>query len=170
MVFIGPVSAGAETKGAAAHYEGRMIDLGADWEGAQACVVDGPDDVWCYRTQADMEEAMDGRADATLARLDSTDTIDAYCINRSDLYLILYENTGFGGRSVSFRDTSTWFDLATYSFDDITSSWKNNTYCDATAATGTAGAGSTLTLTARSSNTDVGATWTDVISSVYISP
>ena len=150
-----------------ARYKGRTIDLAKDWEGAQACLVlsSKRGDVRCFATEAEMRREL-----ATGARRISPlgTELDTYCLNRNDLALTLYTDTNYGGSSVSFVAANVWHNLSGYSFDDITSSWRNNTYCDATGATGTGGTGSTLTMAARSQNPDVGSTWNDVLSSVRI--
>ena len=149
-----------------ATYKGRIIDFAGDWEGARACVVLRTDDIRCFASEAEQwrELAKLRRPSPPTATLEF---VDEYCVDRTDLYVILYENTNFGGNSVSYNVADVWHNLS-MTMDNVTSSWKNNTYCDATAATGTNGGGSTLTLGARSQNTDVGSTWNDVISSVMI--
>lgn len=173
MFIVAAVLAGIDTAAAAearvieqpATYKGRIIDFAGDWEGASACVVLRTDDIRCFASEAEQwrELAKLRRPSPATATLD----LDVYCLDRTDLYVILYENTSFGGNSVSYNVANVWHDLSA-TMDNVTSSWRNNTYCDATAATGTGGGGSTLTLAARSSNSDVGSTWNDVISSVRI--
>jgi hypothetical protein len=150
-----------------ATYKGRIIDFARDWEGARACVVLRTDDIRCFASEAEQwrELAKVRRPAPPTATLEFD---PVYCLDRTDLYVIFYENTGFGGNSVSVNEASVWKDLSVIGLDNAMSSWKNNTYCDATAATGSGGGGSTLTLAARSQNTDVGSTWNDLISSVKI--
>lgn len=167
-LVVGVDTASAETRiiGRPATYKGRIIDVSRDWEGAKACAVLSAKDVRCFASEAEQWREL-----AELRRPGGQETMlleDVYCLNRTDLFLILYEDTGFGGSSLSLAVADVWHDLASLSFDDITSSWKNNTFCDTTAATGTSGGGSTTTLAARSQNSDVGSTWNDTFSSVKI--
>lgn len=150
-------------------YKGRTIDLSRGWEGARACAVIRTGDIRCFDSEAEQwrELAKLRRPSGPVVMMDD---VDEYCLDRTDLFLILYENTSFGGASLSLNTANVWHDLASLSFDNMTSSWKNNTYCDATAATGTSGSGSTTTFASRSQNTDVGSTWNDVISSDRINP
>jgi hypothetical protein len=169
MVVAMPLAGAGAAEPTWATYKGRLIDVSRNWEGAHACAVLSPGDVRCFDNQAELERTLAKSAPVTssLGSM-SVDTIDAYCLNRSDLYLILYQDTSFGGNSLSFRDADTWFNLSDYSFDNITSSWKNNTYCDATAAADASGGGSTTTLGARSQATSMATGWDNVISSVEI--
>lgn len=167
--------AGATTQagtptGTWATYKGRFIDLSRDWGTAHACAVLSVTDIRCFDSQGELERTLNRAHVSTTSGAQLRPlTIDAYCLNRSDLWLILYDTSNFGGNSVSFRDTGTWFNLSSYSFDNVTSSWKNNTYCDATAAQNADGGGSLLTLAARSQATSMPTGWDDVISSVEIS-
>lgn len=147
-----------------ASYKGRTIDLARDWEGARACAVLSAKDIRCYQSEAEQWRDPELRR----RRQSITSEADVFCSNRTDLSLTLYANTNYSGSSVSFFVAEVWHDLAAFGFDNVTSSWKNNTYCDATAATGTGGSGSTLTMAGRSQSADVGSTWNDVISSVRI--
>lgn len=146
-------------------YRGRVINLARSWEGARACAVLTPREIRCYDSEAEQWSDLARRGWRTpTAELE----LVTYCLNRDDLPLTLYENTSYGGTSLSLYEANTWHDLSSLGFDNMTSSWRNNTYCDATAATGTGGTGSTLTLAGRSQDSDVGSTWNDVISSVQI--
>ena len=148
-------------------YKGRIIDVSRDWEGARACAVLRTDDIRCFDSEAEQwRELAKLRRPSPPTALLEFDPV--YCLDRTDLAVVFYENTSFGGNSVSVTVGNVWHELSSIGLDNAMSSWKNNTYCDATAATGTAGSGSTLTLTARSQNSDVGSTWNDVISSVRI--
>lgn len=150
---------------ARALYNGRVINLADGWEGARACAVLTATEIRCYDSEIEQWTDLARRARRMpTAQLE----LGTYCLNRDDLPLTLYENTSYGGTSLSLYEANTWHDLSSLGFDDMTSSWRNNTYCDATAATGTGGTGSTVTLSARSQSADVGSTWNDVISSAQI--
>jgi hypothetical protein len=176
-VVVGAAPAGAEGNHYA-NYKGTTIDLAEDWQGAQACAIVTDDDIECFDSQAELESALafgdgegSGDNEAAAAAASSTSsltTLSTYCIGRSDLWLTLYDDTGFGGRSLNFRDAAVWQNLSTYTFDNAMGSWANNTFCDALAAWDASGGGSWLTMTARSSNSNVGATWNNQASSIYI--
>lgn len=119
-----PVSPGRQT--ADATYQGRYIDLGKGWQGAQSCVVFGLQDVRCFATH-------DG-ADRLLGYSQATDPM----IQRGTAgfgltgvpacaysWLCLYEHAAGGGRRLIFRD-EYWQYLAQWNFDRQTSSWRNN--------------------------------------------
>jgi hypothetical protein len=150
--------AGAQTAGASSK---------ADWSGHQACAVFAADDVRCYSTEAEMRRVT-SKAVAAERTGATALTASSYCNGRSDLWVYLYENTGFGGRVLQFRDPAIWQNLSTWAFDDQMSSWRNDTGCAVWAAEGNDGAGSWLTLGANSSNGNVGATWDNRVSSIYI--
>jgi len=166
LAGVDTASADTYVIGTPATYKGRIIDVSRDWGGAKACAVLSEHDVRCYASEAEQWRdlaKLRRPVDAELLLLE-----DVYCLNRTDLFLILYENTSFGGSSLSLAVADVWHNLSSFSFDDITSSWKNNTYCDVTAATGTSGGGSQTTLGSRSQSSDVGSTWNDTFSSVKI--
>lgn len=144
---------------------------GADWSGGNtACAVVAIDDVRCFATVADMERATSPRIlEAGSTRSESTSASAAsYCHGRSDLWLYLYEFSSYGGRVLKFRDVGYWQNLSTWGFNDQMTSWRNDTYCAVYAAEGNSGAGSWLTLAARSSSSYVGSTWDNRVSSIYI--
>ena len=147
-------------------YNGRIIDLAVSWEGASACAVLSATDARCFDSQEELETELGapvGRAEAEAAML----LLDTYCLNRTDLFLTLYADTNYGGTSLNLVVADVWHDLSSYSFDETMSSWKNNTYCDVTAAWNAAGGGTQTTLAARSQASSVGS-WDNNTSSVYI--
>jgi hypothetical protein len=133
-----------------------------------ACAVLDPDTVWCFDTEAEMEAATASLGGARAAR-DGADA-DAYCNGQSGLWLYLYEGLNMTGRVVKFRDVSVWFNLSAYGFDNITSSWRNETYCKANLAEFASGGGTWLVLAARSQSSQVTSTWDNRGSSVYLVP
>lgn len=169
LVLVGAVAVGTGSAGAEptyANYKGKTIDLSVDWEGAQACAVLEAS-IECYDSQAELESAL-GSGSETSAATSSLDTVTSYCLGNSTLWLTLYDDTSFGGRSLNFRDAGIWQNLSAYTFDNSMASWVNNTYCDALAAWDANGGGSWLTMTARSSSANVGSTWNNNASSIYI--
>lgn len=166
VVGLGNAAADARAIRTPASYKGRVIDLAHSWEGAKACAVVARGDIRCFDSEAEQwrELARLRRPSPATATMEFA----TYCVDRTDLWVVLYENTNFGGSSISVNEMGYWHELSSIGLDNMMSSWKNNTYCDATAATGAAGGGSLLTLTARSQSSDVGSTWNDVVSSVKL--
>lgn len=154
-------------EGSMATYEGRQIDLSSDWEGAQACAILATGN-YCFDSQVELEATLGG-GEASLAPSSmGGESLLSYCNGDGSLWLVLYENTSFGGRSLSFRDQGIWQNMSTYSFDNQMSSWDNNTGCTAYAAWDANGGGSWLTMSASSSNSNVGSTWDNQTSSIHI--
>jgi hypothetical protein len=159
-------SAGAAPGGSVtASYDGRQINLAEGWQGAHACAVLSADDVRCYDSEADLNDALGAAArqnhTAQAAPL-------AACAG-SGLFVTLYADTNFGGNSLSFATTSNaWTNLAPYGFDNDMESWSNTTNCAATVADGTAGNGDRLSLAAQSSSSNVGSTWKNRASSIKV--
>jgi hypothetical protein len=164
-----------------ASYKGRRIDLARNWEGAKACAVLSASEIQCFDSFGELTAKLGGgpqddhptspgQSIGNRPGMPTPATIDSYCLNLSTLWLTLYEDASFGGRSLSFRDTGIWQNLSTWTFDNMMTSWKNDTYCDAIAAWDANGGGSWLTMGARSSSTNVGSTWTNQASSIYITP
>ena len=129
-----------------ATFEGRTIDLTRGWGDAHACVVwtrTGETD--CFRTERAADAAVERRdraeartASAAMARTASARSIgaggpsrglgdaDAWAQVTSTCvdWLTLYEHSGFGGRSLRFRDRSVYQDLADWGFANQTSSYQ----------------------------------------------
>lgn len=152
-------------EGSMATYDGRQIDLSSDWEGAQACAILVTGN-YCFDSQEELEAELGGEDSLAASSVDS-ESLLTYCNGNGSLWLVLYENTSFGGRSLSFRDQGIWQNMSTYSFDNQMSSWDNNTGCTAYAAVDANGGGTWLTMTASSSATSVG-TFDNLTSSIYI--
>ncbi len=142
----------------------------------QACAVVDQQTVECFATEAEMEAATSGlgggssfTSSGSVASEDGADT-DAYCNGQSTLWVYLYEGYNMTGRVVKFRDAAVWLNLANWGFDNMTSSWKNNTHCTAFLAEYSNGGGSWLTLAAQSQSSQVSASWNDRASSLWINP
>jgi len=131
-----------------------------------ACAVLSTTDIRCYDSQTEMEHALGFDAHPRNPRLVSP--FVSYCQNRTDLWLTLYDGTGFTGTSVSFRDAGLWQNLSNFGFDNTMSSWVNNTLCTALGAQDANGGGNWLSMAASSSNSNVGSTWDNVVSSIFI--
>ena len=115
---------------AIASFEGRSIDLSADWEEARACLVWRQGGVLeCYRTP----EALEARA----ARLSPEragrpgspgsqgpgETLYAASSYSCSSSLRLFDYTYYGGRELWFWDRGYWQNLWDYGFDNRTSSY-----------------------------------------------
>lgn len=133
-----------------------------------ACAVIDPDTIRCFDTEAEMEAATN-TAPGGNGPAGGVD-VDAYCVGRSDLWIYLYEGLNMTGRVVKFRDAAMWHNLSTWGFDNITTSWRNTTYCTGHLAEYSNGGGYSITLPARSQSSQVSSSWNDRGSSVYISP
>ena len=108
----------------------------------------GVDGVTCFDTEA---EALDV-ASAVAAKATGGVAAAAACTPAMQLY----DGTSFTGASLNITTQSTWFNLSTFGFDNITSSWKSGCVAGRLAS-GTGGAGTLSTLTANSSNSNLGA-------------
>lgn len=82
------------------------------WGDGEACAVIAADDVRCYTTYAEMERATTpeqlGETGAGHEGIDDASVgaalMAGYCNGRSDLWVYLYEFSGYGGRVLKFRD------------------------------------------------------------------
>jgi hypothetical protein len=159
--------------GATAVFEGRLIDLSADWEGAQVCLVAAGvlDTAECYATEAEAAE----RFTALGLDADSAAAIDgggpmalagSYCSS----YLKLYDGTWYSGQSLWLSGRWSWYNLSVYGFDQKTSSFQVGA-CAAYFADFVNGGGAWYP-TNLTQAYDVGPAmntgWNDDVSSVYL--
>ena len=137
LVLMVPTAAGAQTRdggrnaaaqverrSALASFEGRTIDLAADWEGAAACLVWRQGGVLqCFRDAAELD-ALEARLSKGrhAAEPELTASIAAYS-GMCGSSLRLYEHNYYGGRKLSFWDRGYWQNLSDYGFEDRTSSY-----------------------------------------------
>lgn len=108
---------GRDLAGGRASFEGTTLNLAAGWGAARACAVT-PTATTCYRSEA----AMDAALAATRTVLSTTLEITPLATCGSSLRL--YDGTSFGGQVISFTTTGSLISLATYGFDNKTSSYK----------------------------------------------
>jgi hypothetical protein len=119
VVVASTPAAGASNDGALAWYERELIDLSDGWGGAQACHF-GPD-VTAPGTCFDSEDAMD----SWLARNSASDPFGpAAAFSSCSSSLRLYDGTGYSGGSLNLTSRAVWLNLASYGFDQRTSSFK----------------------------------------------
>lgn len=106
-------------------FEGRQIDLSADWGEARACVIwEQASASECFRTEAEMSEHIAAVA-RTLAPNTASAQAAAQCSSWLTLYSHPYYNQGinWNERVLSFRDRGVWQNLTTYNFNDNLSSY-----------------------------------------------
>lgn len=143
-----------------AWFEGRLIDLADDWEGAKACAV-GADTPRCFRTVAELEafEAPKHEAVADVQAAAAT------CPSS----LRLHSGSFHSGAVVSLSKRWSWINLSAYGFDNATSSYRIGG-CDSAFASGVGGGGSRYpgNTSANASATQMLSGWDDIVSSVYI--
>ena len=134
-----PAAAAKDTRGRSAppghaRFEGRTIDLTEGWGAARACVVwtrDGETD--CYRSEAAADRAVAKRDRATARSTAMLPVTSPFAVpspwtllwaSSCADWLTLYEHTGYGGRSLRFRDQGYYQDLAAWGFAGETSSYR----------------------------------------------
>lgn len=133
--------------GALASYGGKTIDLSKGWQGAHTCAVFSADDVRCYSTAAAGEKAVGYKRATDTVALNAAEAGIAAVPACASGWLCLYADNSGGGKRLIFQDGS-WQDLGDYSFNDRTSSWRNNQYAadDGDLAEDNGGGGWTLEL------------------------
>lgn len=146
-----------------ATFEGRTIDLSKDWDGAQACHLDGSGDITCYRSEAELRRAVPQAVSTSSA--DRHGVRAAYCSTS----LRVYRNNSYSGGLVYISQRWTWINLSWFGFDNTVSSYRVGS-CSATFRSGSYGTGSTYgggtwAWAARSSMPG----WNNVLSSVRLS-
>ncbi len=132
VVLTGVPALAAEPSAGApglAKFEGRVIDLGTGWQGAQSCLVFAAADTRCFASHAEADKMLGYRRDADPVVAQTTrerGTFAAAAVpSCSSGWLCLYENVNGGGRRLQFSD-EYWHYLADWGFNRSTSSWRNN--------------------------------------------
>jgi hypothetical protein len=146
----------ASTSSAAqiATFEGTTFDMTRGWGLATACNVTD-NGTACYRTEAEMNKAVDRAPGAGRA---------ANCSSA----LRLYDGTGYTGQVISITTRSTVLALYGYGFDNKTSSYKVGA-CSARLYNGIGSSQYGGTTSAGASATSMASGWDNVISSVTLS-
>lgn len=109
-------------------YGGRIIDLANNWEGARACLVwsDAIDTPECFDTEEEMDrrivelEKMTGDVAAVEVFGGGVAASGTSCSG----YLRLYDGSFYTGAVLYIRGRFQWFDLASFNFNQRTSSFK----------------------------------------------
>jgi hypothetical protein len=108
-------------EGVIATFEGRTLNLAESWGEAQACISDDPRTARCYRSEAEMDAAEGGTVEAVArGSVESSDAVQAACSSSVRLYRL----TGFGGGVLQLTTQYTYLNLASYGFDNDTSSYR----------------------------------------------
>jgi hypothetical protein len=175
MVVPGGGPAGASEPGVRAVFDGRVINLARDWEGASACAVLSKDDVRCFASVDRLRAALApdvatvARPVAAAAGLPSgIAEFTPDCGGIWWRWLYLYEHANFGGRVLQFNDVNFWQNLTDFGFNDTMSSWWNDTQCTGYIGEHIWGGGAHLILPPYSWSAFVGWDWNDVGSSVLL--
>ena len=160
------------TQGSEALYNGELIDLSKDWEGATTCIVipDELDYAECFDSDADRDERLadlglterfaekDGPEGASFA--------SGYCSS----YLKLYDGYWYSGSSLWMSFRGVWQNLSNFGFNQRTSSYKVGG-CSTYLADWNNGGGAWIpTGASQAWDVDVVITgsWNNDISSIYI--
>lgn len=160
--------------GTPARFEGGTLDLSESWGEATSCVVWLAGEADCFRTRAGSEafEARQGLArraappDATRPGLSSRPEPRALLIDCAD-DLDLYSDINWGGTHLALRERLVWHNLSAYSFDNVLSSFTVGS-CSSQFAENPSGGGAQYGAGANVSLANIGATWNDRVSSIYI--
>lgn len=144
-----------------ARFEGRVIDLRRGWGEATACASDG-ETTDCFRTESAMNSFLASKTAPSASGSFGTLSSCASPVR-------LYDNTSYGAPVLSLYSRGVWLNLAGYGFDNKTASYIIGD-CGAYFADGASGGGTWYpgNTAAYASSPDMGATWRDRVSSVYL--
>lgn len=164
----------SESSGTPAVYGDRQIDMSRDWEGAGACLV-WPEAIEvpeCFETEEQMNrriaelEKMTGDTPRATAVGGGQTASGTSCSGD----VSLYDGTSYTGAALHIRSRYQWFNLASFNFDQRTSSFKIGP-CSAYLADLAAGGGAWYP-TSQTEAYDVAPTmvsgWNNDVSSIYI--
>lgn len=166
----GYAAGSARVGGNTAVFGSEAIDISEDWGNATACLVwpDQLDVPECFATEAELAQRV-AAIEAEQAAGFQHDTLAASGANCSG-YLKLYDGTSYTGSALWLRGRVQWFNLASFNFDQKTSSFKIGP-CSAYFADLASGGGSWYP-TSDTEAYDVASTmlsgWDNDVSSVYI--
>jgi hypothetical protein len=148
-----------------ATFEGGSIDLRDGWGEATACTSDG-NSTECFRTEKELDKYLAEGSSQDAQQAGGGFVIDAVCSTA----LKLYTNTSYGGTVLALSTRGVFHNLANWSFDNVTSSYKVGT-CSATFYDGANGGGAVYpgNTSAGASATSMLSGWDNRVSSVYIS-
>ena len=166
----GSAAGSAGTGGNTAVFGGEAIDISEDWGDATACLVwpDQLDVPECFANEAELAQRVTGieAEQATGLKHGASAANSANCSG----YLKLYDGTSYTGSALWLRGRLQWFNLASFNFDQKTSSFKVGP-CSAYFADLASGGGSWYP-TSDTEAHDVASTmlsgWDNDVSSLYI--
>lgn len=147
-----------------ASFEGRTINLAVSWEGATICAAVSQDDIRCARDEDTL------RRDVTRASRSSGSgefQAAATCKGQGWRWIRLYEHSYYQGRTFLMNDTNFWYNLGWAGFNDIVSSWWNDTGCHSWMSEHSYGAGDLYYMPPYSYQGWVGS-FNDKASAIYI--
>jgi hypothetical protein len=165
-VVAAPAAGAAPNPGVRATYHGRTINLAEGWQGAHACGVFGRDNVRCFDTRAQLQDAVAIAARAGTA-VEAKGALAAAGCGGSSTEVQLFSGTNWSGNQLIFVSTSGFYDLADYGFDNDMESWASSKTCNSFVADGQGGGGSILTLGAESYSLNAGS-WKNRASSISV--
>ncbi|MDX2343690.1 MAG: hypothetical protein QNL26_07545 [Acidimicrobiia bacterium] len=136
IVMAAPVSVSASenertpaAEPTAALFEGAIIDMSTDWEGAGACLVwpEAVDTPECFRTEAEMDKRI-AELERQLAQADtdSRQTVGSATmgVTNCSSSVRLYDGTSYTGSALYLRGRQVWYNLVDSNFNQKTSSFK----------------------------------------------
>ena len=158
-------------------FDGEFIDMAQDWGEADACIVwaEALPTPECFRTEAErdarvaeLEAKLEARnAGSLLSQIGSQAAMRG---TNCSGYLKLYDGTFYSGASLYLRGRFQWFDLASFNFNNRTSSFKIGP-CSAYFADLSGGGGAwypTSQTQAYDTATTMVSGWNNDVSSLYI--
>ncbi|HEY4331868.1 MAG TPA: hypothetical protein VGM78_04840 [Ilumatobacteraceae bacterium] len=158
-----------------ASFEGHTINLADGWGDAKACAVTA-DGVQCYTSEAEMDAALASEAadaseglglQANIAGLSIDLTVSPLATCSTNLKL--YDGTSYGGIMVSVASAGTYVNLASFGFDNMTSSYKvGSCYVDMFSSASGGGSIYPGATSPGTSSPSMIAGWNNVVSSVYV--
>ncbi|MDX2342893.1 MAG: hypothetical protein QNL12_03790 [Acidimicrobiia bacterium] len=156
-------------------FEGDLIDMSSDWDGAGACMVwpEAVDTPECFRTEAEMDkriaelERQLPQAEADIRQTLGSATMGVtYCSSS----VRLYDGTSYTGAVLYLRGRQVWYNLVDSGFNQKTSSFKIGA-CSAYFADLAGGTGDwypTSQTQAYDVATSMASGWDNDVSSVWI--
>lgn len=156
-----------------ATFDGGTIDLAGDWGEAQACLVapqllQAPE---CFPTEAELDARLAQLAGSAKVAMNSSGlAMESTSGSSCSGYLRLYDGTNYTGQVLHISGRYQWFDLASFNFNNRTSSFRIGP-CSAYFAD-YAGGGGPWYPTSATQAYAVAATmqsgWNNAVSSLYI--
>lgn len=152
-------------------YDGRVIDISKDWEGATTCVVvDALTLARCYDSAAERDAGLEQLGLASLFEEAAAPSGASFAFASCSSYLKLYDGYSYGGASLWLNLRSQWLNLSNYGFNQRASSYKVGG-CNTAMADYNNGGGawiSTSLTQAWDKDAVIGGSWNNDVSSVYI--